>query len=81
MKEADDKQRSLSLLLVKDAIRRIQDAEAQQRSESEAAYAAEKATVSSQRDEILNKGKAEAKASRPRRDQPSESEDAAQVGL
>ena len=68
MKEADDKQRTIVSAARKDAIKRIQDAEAQQRSESEAAYAAEKATVSSQRDEILNKGKAEAKAIKAKAD-------------
>ncbi len=60
MIEADEKQRALVASARKDAVRKIQDAEEKQRVEFESAYAAEKAKVSSQRDEILRNGKAEA---------------------
>jgi len=69
MKEADDKQRSIVSAARKDAIRKIQDADVKQRSEFDAAYAAEKAKVSSQREEILDKGRAEAKAIKSRAEQ------------
>lgn len=62
MVEADEKQKALVVAARKDAVRKIQDAEEKQRAEFESAYAAEKAKVSSQRDDILSKGKAEASA-------------------
>ncbi len=61
MKEADDKQKTIVAAARKDAIRKIQDADEKQRSEFDVAYASEKAKVSSQRYEILGKGKDEAK--------------------
>jgi V/A-type H+-transporting ATPase subunit G/H len=61
MKEADDKQKTIVAAARKDAIRKIQDSDDKQRLEFDAAYASEKANVSSQRDEILGKGNAEAK--------------------
>ena len=60
MVEADEKQKALVAAARKDAVRKIQDAEEKQRAESESAYAAEKAKVSSQRDDILFKGREEA---------------------
>ena len=60
MIEADEKQRALVVAARKDAVRKIQDAEEKQRVEFESSYAAEKAKVSSQRDEILFNGRANA---------------------
>ena len=60
MIEADEKQKALVVAARKDAVRKIQDAEEKHRAEFESAYAAEKAKVSSQRDEILLKGRADA---------------------
>jgi V/A-type H+-transporting ATPase subunit G/H len=62
MIEADEKQKALVAAARKDAVRKIQAAEEKQRAEFETAYAAEKAKVSSQRDDILSKGKSEASA-------------------
>lgn len=61
MKEADDKQKTIVAAARKDAIRKIQDSDDKQRSEFDAAYASEKAKVSSQREEILEKGRREAR--------------------
>ena len=61
MKEADEKQRTIVAAARKDAIRKIQDADEKQRSDFDVAYAAEKAKVSSQREEILEKGRREAR--------------------
>lgn len=60
MVEADEKQKALVAAARKDAVRKIQDAEEKQRAEFESAYAAEKAKVSSQREDILFKGREEA---------------------
>lgn len=69
MKEADDKQKTIVAAARKEAIRKIQEADLKRRSEFDAAYASEKAKVSSQRDEILDKGKAEAKGIKAKADQ------------
>jgi V/A-type H+-transporting ATPase subunit G/H len=61
MIEADEKQKAVMAAARKDAIRKIQDADDKQRSEFDAAYASEKAKVSAQREEILEKGKLEAR--------------------
>jgi V/A-type H+/Na+-transporting ATPase subunit G/H len=60
MIEADEKQKALVVAARKDAVRKIQDAEENQRAEFESAYAAEKGKVASQRDDILSKGREEA---------------------
>ena len=69
MVEADEKQKALIVAARKDAVRKIQDAEEKQRTESDSAYASEKMKVSSQREDILGKGKAEASALKAKAEQ------------
>jgi len=60
IKDAEEQQKVIISSAKREAARTIHDAEGNMKAESDAAFAREKATISSQREEIIKKGKEEA---------------------
>lgn len=62
MKDAEDRHKQIVAAARREAVAKIQGAEEKQRSGYDSAYSAEKAKISTQREEIIRKGTIEAQA-------------------